>query len=654
MLMQVNTKDIRTSGDLGGRKIAMSLDANSLVHIMGILSDLYSDPAGAVIREYTTNALDSHLAASQSRPVEISTPSRLSPHFVVQDFGVGMSEEDIENIYSQFGNSTKRGNNLEAGMLGLGSKSALTYTEQFNLITVKNGIKLLVSISRSSDGSGGIEIVHSSTTNEPNGVTIKVPVQSDIDAFNNRVRQFVKYVTPGSVLVNGEQPENDLEYVTANIAMIPKNTDRYAQDRIVMGNVSYPTQTRLLDTHAIIYFIKMGEVDFTPSREELMFTELTRRTVERMKTEFNQYFDGHLHRMIDECETIKDAWELQKKYNNDFYNRRLDFRYKGVALPDEHIYVETGGWRNNIDDCKIRNNESYGMSSIDDDQPIIINWTNKKFTRVQARKMHGYFAANGINRSDVILSDVAPYPYLLTENPVYDWNEIKKFGIVKQPKRKKVARTWEGIGGGSDSFSWFVPDATKDIYYASRSLLDNKPTYRNVISDTCQFFWVTKSESERFEKLYPHAKFLGKYFEQLVSDYLNNMTVEDYEFFQYYRASTRNDYLLDWTKIDDPELKKAVRYTAQRTSDPVVERYQNAQAAYTNISWTKQQNFKFPDFTPSDVHDHVFEAYPLLTSCNFYAYNGDSDAIVEHLHRYINQIYAERTTVPAKKVEATV
>ena len=41
--------------------------------------------------------------------------------------------EDIHSIYSQYGESTKRGTNAQNGMLGLGCKSALTYTNQFTM-----------------------------------------------------------------------------------------------------------------------------------------------------------------------------------------------------------------------------------------------------------------------------------------------------------------------------------------------------------------------------------------------------------------------------------------------------------------------------------------------------------------------------------------
>ena len=73
----------------------------------------------AVLREVTTNALDAHVAAGVTRPSR-STPTELAPVLTIKDYGVGLSVEDIRNIFSQYGASTKRETNDQVGSLGLG------------------------------------------------------------------------------------------------------------------------------------------------------------------------------------------------------------------------------------------------------------------------------------------------------------------------------------------------------------------------------------------------------------------------------------------------------------------------------------------------------------------------------------------------------
>jgi len=47
------TTDIKSQGSLGGEKVAMTLDQNSTAHLMSLLTNLYSDPLLAIIREYS-------------------------------------------------------------------------------------------------------------------------------------------------------------------------------------------------------------------------------------------------------------------------------------------------------------------------------------------------------------------------------------------------------------------------------------------------------------------------------------------------------------------------------------------------------------------------------------------------------------------------
>ena len=55
--------DIHHDGTLGDEdRTKMTFDENSIAHLMSVLTDLYSDKELAVIREYSTNALDAHKA----------------------------------------------------------------------------------------------------------------------------------------------------------------------------------------------------------------------------------------------------------------------------------------------------------------------------------------------------------------------------------------------------------------------------------------------------------------------------------------------------------------------------------------------------------------------------------------------------------------
>ena len=56
---------------------ALTLDAEGFDNIISVLTHLYSNVEYAVLREYVSNALDSHTKAGITEPVEIFVPSEL-------------------------------------------------------------------------------------------------------------------------------------------------------------------------------------------------------------------------------------------------------------------------------------------------------------------------------------------------------------------------------------------------------------------------------------------------------------------------------------------------------------------------------------------------------------------------------------------------
>src|SRR6476469_9509797 len=86
--------------------ISMGMSENAIPYLMILLSDMYSDNELACVREYSTNAFDSHIMAGQTKPIEVFTPTPLSPFLRIKDYGVGMDRDTIANIYAMYGEST--------------------------------------------------------------------------------------------------------------------------------------------------------------------------------------------------------------------------------------------------------------------------------------------------------------------------------------------------------------------------------------------------------------------------------------------------------------------------------------------------------------------------------------------------------------------
>ena len=326
--MKPNRRVLDVTSTLEGQRVGMTIDPGALAHIMNVLTDLYEDPEEAIIREYSTNAWDSHIEAGREDvPIEVTTPTPLSPYLKIRDYGIGLDYEGIESIYSKYGASTKRESDDVVGMLGLGCKSALTYTDQFTLVGVKDGRMVQVSVSRSEDGTGHMTIVADEATDEQDGVEVIIPAKTGnvVEAKAERFFSFWKY---GKVLLNGKTPKLiDGLWLTDKLLM----TDEVAQDTIVMGNVPYPwgdQQPRYgyrTNTMRKVAFVEIGEVHFTPSREALQQTPTTLATQERLVREFEAEFARACQENVEAAPTAWEAVAEALKARRAGYNERARF-----------------------------------------------------------------------------------------------------------------------------------------------------------------------------------------------------------------------------------------------------------------------------------------------------------------------------------------
>lgn len=114
-----NSLDIDSSVD----SISATISESSLPFIFKLLSEnFYSNQLGSMIREITSNCIDSHTEARVDKPVllrrEYSQEDKCY-YIIFEDFGVGLSTDRIISIFMDYGNSSKRTTNELVGGFGL-------------------------------------------------------------------------------------------------------------------------------------------------------------------------------------------------------------------------------------------------------------------------------------------------------------------------------------------------------------------------------------------------------------------------------------------------------------------------------------------------------------------------------------------------------
>lgn len=628
--------DVKRTGDFGGTKIKMGIDANSMAHIMSVLTDLYSNPRRAVIREYSTNARDSHIDAGQSRPIEVTLPNSWSPFFKVKDYGLGLSIEDVYKVYSQYGASTKRDSNLVNGMLGLGCKSALTYTSQFTIVSVKDGVKITVVVSRIEDGSAGMEVVDTVATTEPNGVEITVPVKNgDASAFAQESRDFYQYWDKGTVLVDGKEPEShSLKMVTKNIGMGTGNTDY-----IVMGNVAYRVKDKGLfgsggaayRNFNVVAFVDIGEVAFTPSREDLMYTVQTNDTIERLRKELRDHLHTVVRAEVDAASTHEQAYRIRKSWIERLGSEAPDrVTYRGTVIPDtftfKYTLVSQNYGRGSVNAYTHPLNVSHdnvrkGM--------IVTNYNGVKITAHHKKKITKFKEQHGIQATSI---------YLLTDTscPVapwaksYNWEDIKAIPLVDPANRVKRDPTLPVYDPATGYSTTSIPlDKTKTVLYVSPRERIDKNTIKALYKafPQIQIFDLGENRWDKFKRENPTSDHLKTWVRAQIDAARDDLTSTDMLMI-YMKRNRGSGYSgLDTTKIDDKALAEVLSILNGTMKSDRVERYNSLRAAGEYLRIYQ------PDIT---AQNNVLEKYPLLRDI---AHAKDGH---KHMILYVNSVFAAR------------
>lgn len=646
-----------------GDQARMTIDPEAMGHIMEILTDLYSDEEMAVIREYSTNALDAHREAGNKQPIEIFLPGPLSPLFMVSDHGCGLSKQDIFEIYSQYGNSTKRGTNDQVGMLGLGCKSALTYTEQFTVTSVKNGKRIQVAVSRDEEGAGTMTVQDESDTDDPDGTTIAIPAKSGND-FERKARAFFRWWEPGTVLINGKAPESfhGLK-ITDNIYVV-ENPDR--EHLVVMGGVPYPADLRAdlaSWNHKLVAFVGIGEVNFVPSREALRDSKRTKQTLARIEQEFQAGVVGALQREINAADTHHEALRIMAKWQNVLPSsaRAANYTYNGTAIPryfrapkvqsppDANGNVQLDGNGDPLTyhpDFIVSDARSYVMSrhSTPDKFPIesvpgavfVTNYDRKTYTANVRKKLDRWVGEN--------LSDSATHYICLDHVPSdltwFDTDRMVDWSVVNAIKLPAPTRNATGRIPGS--YDMFLPttdgnpqlrygieandiDASYPVYYFSGDKWEARRAWAPALvagGYECTLVVMPSTRVAKFLRNFPNAKNVRDAIQERYDAWVAKINAADREAIAMEDEGVRDELaMLNADKVADPELSKAIKRAKRDIDDLLSERraFRGLAEDTLDTKWT-----------------NPLERYPLFDSYNFRV----DSKVKQHTYLYMNAAYS--------------
>ena len=351
-----------------------------------ILSDgLYSNKILAVVRELSTNAYDSHVAAGcPEKPFDVTLPTSLDNEFAIRDYGTGLNKEDCMSLYTTYFRSDKTDSNDAVGCLGLGSKSPFAYTEQFMVESFHNGNHMTFSAYKNENDEPVFALLSEQSTDEPNGLKVSFATDSsDTFAFKHEAGNVWKYfvTTPNTNIDIEIDSQGDAVMSGDDWKICNKANRGYAKNEIIMGQIAYELDADQFDGevydllwrgHGLIIYANIGDVDITPSRESLSYNSRTKEFVhnkiksilEEISTQTQQYIDDSLtlwdarlawvgvSKSMGGVQTIREAvGEITHYKNQELF---LKDHWNGVQLPESTkagnnvVWYTKSKWRSTV------------------------------------------------------------------------------------------------------------------------------------------------------------------------------------------------------------------------------------------------------------------------------------------------------------------
>lgn len=661
---------VKTEGNLNGFEThEFSISAKSASFVMRSMADLYSDRELACIREYSTNAFDSNklkasLDNTEVKPIEVSLPDAYNPNFSVRDRGVGMSKEELTEVYTKFGESTKRGSNDFNGMLGFGSKSAIAYTNIFTVVSVKDGLRTSVTINRDEDEMGGYRVTmnileNEVPTDEESGVVVRIPVHNARE-FRQKALDFYRFWMPGEVLCDGREPERAIGDKIDDGLYYYTNSNRYGElvSYVVMGNVPYRISNpkalfpKEMNPISFVAYVPNGSVEFTPSREDLKYSDHTKKTLYGVIDNFVEKTKKKAQEEIDQSSNHFEALQNFEKWRGIIGIAALqDLTFKGDKFEntinnDGEIWYR---WNNNLTKYTTQKADSVRVTNMINGHIHIITGLPEGI----ATGVPGNWKSKFKDWMDEHFNDEPNIVYFTNaekiKNPWVPSSYVVSWSDVKKTKHKRVTaarvRAAKINKGSFDVWTKYgkvkeqeIDDTLSVIYYvdvnAGKFNGIEPDTFLQIFDMDDKVVIVPRNRMNKFLRDYPQAKpFINLIDIQkatIPDDLVALMSEEEKfkEIYDNYHLSKYGDLIP--SKFDDPRIQKFVALAFKVKNS----QYEDTQySKYKKLARAVNKTVEVFEvaYWNKKSHPDWIDEYPLWDFAN-----------EDHLYLYCNAVFAAR------------
>lgn len=433
------TSTITTSAEFG-------INEEDMTHIMGIMrSQIYTDKPLAVIREYSTNAVDANVEAGlPDQPITVHLPTLEEPYISFRDYGKGLTADEVTQLYVKYGASTKRNSNDYTGCLGIGCKAGFAYGDRFQIITHTTDTITTWSAEIDQSKRGRVSLLNAefNDTGET-GTEIRVTVKTaDIDEFVRIAKRMYAYYTIKPEC-NFDIPDPVYLEDTNDWSILDTSSWSYDDRRnaasILMGNIIYPIQrsqfrqssaaTALLNSCNVLIKAPLGALDIAANRESLEYTQRTIDSLTAMANNMLLDLTNNINKSVKDAPTRLAASIKSTQYNSVLDSTITDqirskANWKGQELLHNIRF---------LNNCCVMHSRTKVWRSGDD------VYRNTRDTKVHSTTLRSSMTL--CVYSDNLYSEANATRRVRTLQANNNWNPNDKFYVIKRSQLSDVQPT---------------------------------------------------------------------------------------------------------------------------------------------------------------------------------------------------------------------
>ncbi|MCP4800290.1 MAG: hypothetical protein GY893_10130 [bacterium] len=281
MKLATAPQDVTLSSDFEQRDVAIG----DVAFILDMFADkVYSNKERAVIRELACNAHDSHvMAGTEDVQFDVHLPTMLEPWFSLRDYGTGLEDADIADVYGAIGVSTKRDSNEVIGCFGIGSLSPYSMCDSFTVKSYLNGIVRTYQCMRDEKRQPKVIPLGEAPTVQPNGLEVKLTVNDKVSEFTEEAKQVFLFWEGTMPNINSDEVTRSCEamrdqyvFKSDDFGLTPSWGSMYA----LMGNIAYRIPVSMDEFNVDGYLkFNLGELEFDTARENLAVTDKNKAAI---------------------------------------------------------------------------------------------------------------------------------------------------------------------------------------------------------------------------------------------------------------------------------------------------------------------------------------------------------------------------------------